>query len=136
MRRMKAFALATSVALAALAGFSSSATAQVTAFTGGRVIVGDGRAPIENATILVNGARIQQVGPAASVQVPANATRVNLAGKTVMPMIVDTHVHLTPNREGLLRDLKQRAYYGISAVQSIGTNGFTLLPIRSENLHG
>jgi hypothetical protein len=51
MRQTKAFALATSIALAALAGFSSSASAQVTAFEGARVIVGDGRAPIENATI-------------------------------------------------------------------------------------
>jgi len=136
MRRMKAFALATSVALAALAGFSNSVSAQVTAFQGARVIVGDGRAPIENATIVVNGARIQQVGAAASVQVPAGATRVNLAGKTVMPMIVDTHVHLTPNHDGLVRDLKQRAYYGISAAQSMGTNKFDLLPVRTETIAG
>jgi len=136
MRLMKAFALAAGVALAALAGSSNSATAQVTAFEGARVIVGDGRAPIENATILVNGARIQQVGPTASVQVPAGATRVNLAGKTVMPMILDTHVHLSTTRDGIIRDLKQRAYYGVSAAQSMGTNGFNLLPIRNENIPG
>jgi len=136
MRRMKTFAATASVALAAFAAFASSAHAQVTAFEGARVIVGDGRAPIENATIVVNGARIQQVGPAASVQVPAGATRVNLAGKTVMPMIVDTHVHLTPNHDGLVRDLKQRAYYGISAAQSMGTNKFDLLPVRTENIPG
>jgi len=133
---MKTFAATASVALAAFAAFVSSAHAQVTAFEGARVIVGDGRAPIENATIVVNGARIQQVGPAASVQVPAGATRVNLAGKTVMPMIVDTHVHLTPNHDGLVRDLKQRAYYGISAAQSMGTNKFDLLPVRTENIPG
>jgi len=136
MRLMKTFALAAGVALAALAGASNSATAQVTAFEGARVIVGDGRAPIENATILVNGARIQQVGPTASVQVPAGATRVNLAGKTVMPMILDTHVHLSTTRDGIIRDLKQRAYYGVSAAQSMGTNGFNLLPIRNENIPG
>ena len=136
MRLMKAFALTAGVALAALATSSNSATAQVTAFTGARVIVGDGRAPIENATIVVNGARIQQVGPAASVQVPAGATRVSLTGKTVMPMIVDTHVHLTPNHDGLVRDLKQRAYYGISATQTMGTNGFNLLSVRTENIPG
>jgi imidazolonepropionase-like amidohydrolase len=136
MRLMKAFALAAGTVLAALAGSSNSAIAQVTAFEGARVIVGDGRAPIENATILVNGARIQQVGPAASVQVPAGATRVNLAGKTVMPMILDTHVHLSTTRDGIIRDLKQRAYYGVSAAQTMGTNGFNLLPIRNENIPG
>ena len=136
MRLMKAVALAASFALAALAGSTNSASAQVTAFVGGRVIVGDGRAPIENATIVVNGARIQQVGPSASVQVPAGAARVNLAGKTVMPMILDTHVHLSTTRDGIVRDLKQRAYYGVSAAQSMGTNGFNLLPIRNENIPG
>src|SRR5215831_3640957 len=136
MRLMKLFALAASVALAAFAGSSYSATAQVTAFQGARVIVGDGRAPIENATILVNGGRIQQVGPAAGVQVPAGATRVNLAGKTVMPMILDTHVHLSTTHDGIVRDLKQRAYYGVSAAQTMGTNGFNLLPIRNENIPG
>jgi len=135
MRLLKTFALAASVGLA-LSATSNSASAQVTAFEGARVIVGDGRAPIDNATIIVNGARIQQVGPSTGVQVPAGATRVNLTGKTVMPMIVDTHVHLTNNRDGLIRDLKQRAYYGISTVQSMGTNGFNLLPVRGENIPG
>ena len=70
---------------------------------------------------MVDGAKIAQVGPAASVQVPAGATRVNLAGKTVMPDLIDTHTHLSPTIEGLTKDLKQRAYYGVSAAQSMGT---------------
>ena len=59
----------------------------------------------------MDGAKIVQAG--AGVTVPAGATRVNLAGKTVMPMIVDTHVHLSPTREKLIRDLKRRAYFGV-----------------------
>ncbi len=70
---------------------------------------------------MVDGAKIAQVGPAASVQVPAGAARVNLAGKTVMPDLIDTHTHLSPTIEGLTKDLKQRAYYGVSAAQSMGT---------------
>src|SRR5882672_8641030 len=134
MSRTKIFAVATTLALGLLAALP--VRAQVTAFEGARLIVGDGSAPIANATIVVNGARIVQAGPAASVQVPAGATRVNLAGKTVMPMILDTHVHLSTTRDGIIRDLKQRAYYGVSAAQSMGTNGFNLLPIRNENIPG
>ena len=63
----------------------------VTAYEGARLIVGDGRV-IENATLVVEGTKIAQVGGAADVRVPAGARRVNLAGKSVMPMIVDTHV--------------------------------------------
>src|SRR5262245_7112947 len=79
----------------ALAAFAGPASAQVTAFEGARVIVGNDSAPIDNATLVIEGNRITQVGPAASVTVPAGANRVSLAGKTVMPMIIDTHVHLS-----------------------------------------
>ena len=95
-------------------------TPKVTVFDGARVIIGDGRAPIENATIIVSGNRFTQVGRAADVKVPAGATRVNLAGKTVMPMIIDTHTHLSQTREMLITDLTRRAYYGVSAAQSLG----------------
>ena len=55
-------AVAAVVTLGFLAGFASPASAQsVTAFEGARLIVGDGRV-IENATLVVEGARIAQVG--------------------------------------------------------------------------
>src|SRR5512145_2516128 len=60
-----------------------------TVFEGARVIVGDGSAPIENAVVVVRDTQFVQVGPAGQVQVPEGATRVNLAGKTVMPAILD-----------------------------------------------
>ena len=63
---------------------------------------------------------------------PDGATRVDLAGKTVMPMIVDTHTHLSTTRDGLIRDLKQRAYFGVSAALSLGLDGFELLGLRNE----
>ena len=55
------------------------------ALTGARVIDGTGRPAIEQATIIVAGGKIQEVGPAASVKVPAGATRVDVAGKTIVP---------------------------------------------------
>ena len=90
-----------------------------TVFENARVIVGDGRV-IENASIVVNAGKIAQVGRAADVKAPAGATRVNLAGKTVMPTIVDTHVHTSQTRDALTQDLTRRAYYGVSAALSMG----------------
>ncbi len=93
----------------------------VTAFEGARLIVGDDSAPIENATFLVRDGQITQVGTAEEVQVPEGATLVNLAGKTVMPGIIDTHTHLrTDARETLIEDLQRRAYYGVVATMSMG----------------
>ena len=68
MRRVNVVAVAATAVFGLLAGFASPASAQtgVTVFEGARVIVGDGGAPIENATFVVNGARIAQVGRAAT----------------------------------------------------------------------
>jgi hypothetical protein len=111
------------VAVLGLAGavdLAPQAQEAVTVLEGVRVIVGDGRAPVENATIVISAGRIAQLGPSASVRVPAGAVRVNLAGKTVMPAIVDTHVHLSTTREALLTDLRQRAFFGVGAAMSLG----------------
>ena len=105
---MHVAAVAATVALGFLAGSAPPAGAQsgVTAFEGARLIVGDGGAPIENAVLVVDGARIVAAGRAADVSVPAGAARVSLSGKTVMPMLIDTHVHLSPTREAIVRDLQ------------------------------
>jgi imidazolonepropionase-like amidohydrolase len=133
---IRVFIVEASVALGALAGCATSPTGQpATAYQGARLIVGDGRM-IENATLVVEGAKIAQAGAAASVQVPAGAARVNLAGKTVMPMIIDTHVHLSSDRDALIRDLKQRAYYGVSAALSLGMDGYELLDVRGQAIPG
>jgi imidazolonepropionase-like amidohydrolase len=133
MRSVTAAATA-AVTLGVLTVLTGPTHAQ-TAYEGARLIVGDGRV-IENATIVVDGARIAQAGSAKDVKVPANAKRVSLAGKTVMPMMIDTHVHLSGKRDTMVRDLKQRAYWGVSAAMSMGTDNLELLPVRDETIPG
>jgi imidazolonepropionase-like amidohydrolase len=97
--------------------------------------VGDGRAPIENSVILVNGTRFQQAGTVGQVQIPAGARNVSLAGKTVMPTIIDTHNHLSQTREALIDDLKRRAFYGVSAAQSMGQDtSDVIFQVRAETI--
>jgi imidazolonepropionase-like amidohydrolase len=136
MYRTSRVAAAAIVSFCLLAGLSAPAVAQsVTAYENARLIVGDGKV-IEKATLLVDGSKIAQAGPAAELKVPASAARVNLAGKTVMPMIIDTHVHLSPTREALIRDLKMRAYYGVSAAMSMGTDSYETLDLRGQAIPG
>jgi imidazolonepropionase-like amidohydrolase len=99
-----------------------AAQSTTTVFEGARVIVGDGRA-IENATIVLQGDRFTQVGAAASVKAPAGANRVSLAGKTVMPAIVDAHVHTSIAAPALDNDLRRRASFGVGAALSLGLDG-------------
>jgi imidazolonepropionase-like amidohydrolase len=121
------------VAMIGLAWLATAARADVTAFEGARLIIGDGSV-VENGTVVVDGARIVQAGK--DVSVPANAKRVNLAGKTVMPMLIDSHVHLSWTHDKLVRDLKQRAYWGVGAAMSLGTDNLELLSVRSEVIPG
>lgn len=65
------------------------------ALTGARILAmtGDDTGTIENGTIIVTGDRIAAVGPTGSVQVPAGAKVIDVAGKVIMPGIVDAHAH-------------------------------------------
>lgn len=81
--------------LASLFSFSLALAGQTApiAFTGARVIPVDG-AEIENGVVLVENGKIRAVGTAASVSIPANAERVDVKGKVLMPGLVDSHSHI------------------------------------------
>jgi imidazolonepropionase-like amidohydrolase len=118
-----------------LTQISGQAPAGVTVFEGARVIVGDGRAPLENATFVVQGGRFTQVGRAGDVKVPAGAARVSLSGKTVIPALIDTHTHLSRERAALLEDLQRRPYYGVGAAMSLGQDaGDLAFQVRAETI--
>jgi imidazolonepropionase-like amidohydrolase len=107
------------------------------AFEGARIIVGDGSTPIEGGVIVVTDGKIVQVGRAADVRIPAGAARVNLTGKTVMPAIIDTHTHLSTTRDALVEDLRRRAYWGVGAAMSLGSDpGDLPFQMRSQALPG
>jgi imidazolonepropionase-like amidohydrolase len=127
------------VALIAAAYWSITASAQstVTIFEGARLIAGEGGAPMENAAFVVDGRRITQVGRTGQIKPPTGAARVSLAGKTVMPAIIDTHTHMPEKREELVDSLRRKAYYGVSAVMSLGTDpGDLAFTVRDERLPG
>jgi imidazolonepropionase-like amidohydrolase len=110
--------------------------ATVTVYEGARLITGDGTT-LENGSFIVEGGRFTAVGTAGQVAVPDSAVRVDLRGATVMPAIVDTHVHLSREREPLIEDLQSRARFGVSAALSLGQDtGELPFSIRDEELPG
>jgi imidazolonepropionase-like amidohydrolase len=117
------------------AGAWAQSSSAVTVFEGARVIVGDGTAPIENATFVVENTRFVQVGRAGELRLPPGAARVDLKGTTVMPAIVDTHTHMPGTREALIDALQRKAYYGVSAVMSLGQDaGDLAFQVRQETI--
>jgi imidazolonepropionase-like amidohydrolase/Tol biopolymer transport system component len=63
------------------------------ALTGARLITMNGAEVIENGVILIDGNRIEAIGPAASTPIPAGVPVLDMTGKTIMPGIVDAHWH-------------------------------------------
>ena len=54
---------------------------------------------LANQVILIQGDRITDVGPADRVQIPAGARVIDLSNATVLPGLIDRHVHLMQNQE-------------------------------------
>jgi imidazolonepropionase-like amidohydrolase len=100
-----------------------------------RLILGTAAPPIERGSMLVQNGVIRTVGPVGRVAVPSGTQRIDLAGKTLMPALVNVHVHIgyegystwqagnhTP--ANVLDHLQRSAFYGTAATTSVGTSPF------------
>lgn len=84
-------------AAAAALLLGTAAHAETFAIQGGQVIVDAAKAPLGPSTIIVENGRIVRVEPGATA--PAGATVIDQRGLTVMPGLIDAHVHLTSDPE-------------------------------------
>lgn len=65
------------------------------ALTGARIVTmaADDGGIIDDGVIVVTGDRIAAIGPRASTPIPAGARTIDMAGKTIIPGLVDAHAH-------------------------------------------
>ena len=122
--------------------------AAATIYEGARLLIGDASAPIDVGAFVVQGGRFTAVGRKGAVSTPPGAAHVNLTGKTVMPAMVNAHVHFgyekftkaegeslpenfTP--ENLLDHLQREAFYGIGTANDGGSAAVAIaLKFRSD----
>ena len=64
------------------------------ALVGATLVDATGSPAVPNATVVVDHGRIVAAGPSASTPVPAGARRIDVAGKTIIPGLWDSHAHL------------------------------------------
>jgi imidazolonepropionase-like amidohydrolase len=84
-----------------------------------RLVDGTGRSPVEDARIVIEGDRISAAGAAATVPAPAGAERIDLAGRTVLPGLVDAHFHIENRPPDPKLALHQLAH-GVTAFRDPG----------------
>jgi imidazolonepropionase-like amidohydrolase len=98
-----------------------AAPAQNVAIRAGRMFDPKSGTNLTNQVILIKGDRITDVGGAGQLQIPADAAVIDLSQATVLPGLIDGHVHLTDAVGGLQHQMMVALY---NATQSMNA-GFT-----------
>ncbi len=109
-----------------------------TAITNATLIDGTGVDPVSNATVLVEGERITAAG--VNVAPPADAEVIDAGGRTLMPGMIDCHVHLwgrvTHLQERLLTPPTLNAFYAMRNAQRTLDAGITTVRDASGSPQG
>ncbi len=101
------------------------------AYVGATIIDGTGSVPIPNAVMVVEGGRVSAVGPTGEVEIPTGAIEVDIAGRYVIPGLVNAHGHVGDTKglqsgqyseANVLDHLNLYARYGITTVVSLGND--------------
>lgn len=118
---------------------ASSNLEDTIAFVGATVIDGTGKAPIENATMIVSDGKIISIGRADQVEIANGTKLIDLNGKFIIPGLINAHGHIG-GTEGLrggrysevnvLRDLQLNARYGITTIVSLGGDELPSINLR------
>lgn len=132
---------------AALLLSASGALAEVKVFQNFSLIDGTGKAPVADAALVITDGRITYAGPKSRMKAPAGAQVTDLSGKYIMPGIINLHCHLGNvvgltqdpknfTRENLRENLTTYASYGVTAVQSMGSDQDLVYDLRAEQRAG
>src|SRR5437667_10345697 len=100
---------------------------QDVAVRAGRMVDPKSGTNVPDQVVLIRGDRITDVGPAARVQIPAGARVIDLSKATVLPGLIDGHVHLTDGKG----DQRQEAIHSVT--ESLKAGYTTLVP---QGSHG
>ena len=121
--------------------------AETTVLDGFTLIDGTGRQPVANAAMIIIDGRIQWTGPQSRLKVPAGAQVTHLAGKYVMPGLMNLHGHLGNTvdlaqdpknftRENVEKQLGLYASYGVTSVVSMGSDQDLIFQLRAAQREG
>ena len=92
------------------------------ALVGGQLIDGTGAPPVADSVVVIRDGRIESAGPRGTTPVPAGAETLDVTGKTIIPGLVNLHVHYREGPEEIERQFRSQLYYGVTTARSIGSD--------------
>ena len=98
----------------------------VIALEGGTLMDGAGGAPLRESLILIKDGHIQAVGRGDEISVPRGAEHVNVAGKTIIPGLIDAHARV--ERWAAARYLA----WGVTTVRDLGGGGDSVFALKND----
>ena len=123
------------------------------AILGGALIDGSGTDPVNNTAILISGGKVKRVGRKDVVKLPTRCQVLDVTGQTVMPGMMDVHVHLILGEQDIaipsvglafgladpwpLRGIKALAYArraleaGFTTLRDVGDMGHVAVSVRN-----
>ncbi len=127
-------------------GLNLSASADTLYLKAGRMIDGLSDRAIDNPVVRIEDGRIAEVGRNNSLAIPGGVDVIDLGNRTILPGLMDAHVHLTSNHDdkgyrGLIVSLPRAAINGVAnarktlmagftTVRNVGADGFSDIALR------
>lgn len=98
------------------------------ALVGGLLIDGTGKEPVENSLLLIEGGKIKYAG--SIIEIGEHFEKINVAGKTIMPGLIDSHLHFSGNRtdsdtEWVLEPVIQKTIVAVAQAREALEHGLT-----------
>ncbi len=121
--------------------------AQTTVISNIRLIDGNNRAPAQTVDMVIKADRISAIVAHGTTAFANNARVIPMAGKTVIPGLINLHAHLgllkgttssakNYSEENIQRQLKKYQDFGVTKILSMGSDHEIILAMRDASRHG
>ncbi len=92
------------------------------ALVGAQLIDATGAPPVADSVVVVRDGRIESAGPRDATPVPEGAETLDVSGQTIIPGLVNLHVHYREGPEEMERQFRSQLHYGVTTARSIGSD--------------